>query len=77
MKFAMILTESEYSEMLEPLFHEVGHHEGIKLCDTELDNRALWYQKYHGEFCHCFHRPLWRQETRPCLYRGYRRTAPV
>lgn len=41
MKFAMILTESEYSEMLEPLFHEVGHHEGIKLCDTELDNRPF------------------------------------
>ncbi|PWL41216.1 MAG: hypothetical protein DBY43_05710 [Clostridiaceae bacterium] len=41
MTFAMILTESECSEMLEPLFHEVGHHEGIKLCDTELDNRPF------------------------------------
>ena len=41
MKFAMILTESEYSEMLEPLFHEVGHHEVIKLHDTELDSKPF------------------------------------
>lgn len=41
MTFAMILTESECNEMLEPLFHEVGHHEGIQLCDTELDNRPF------------------------------------
>lgn len=41
MKFAMILTESECNEMLEPLFHEVGHHEGIKLCDTELDSKPF------------------------------------
>ena len=41
MKFAMILTDSECSEMLEPLFHEVGHHDGVNLCDTELDNRPF------------------------------------
>lgn len=41
MEFAMILTESECSEMLEPLFHEVGHHDSVKLRDTELDNRPF------------------------------------
>lgn len=54
MTFAIILTESECSEMLEPLFHAVGHHDGVKLCDTELDSKPFGIKSIKEESAAAF-----------------------